>query len=109
VRRLLRAGEDDASFGDQHVVLDVDVADAVHALKREQYFALRRDLATDQTGVAALRHDGCSGLIADGEDAGALGRFSRPQQERRLPAPAPAPFGEMRRDLGRVVAPATRT
>ncbi len=57
--RRLRLGERHARFDDHRVGVDVDLADAVEPLQRQQQFAAAGvgNLAADQAGVAALRHD----------------------------------------------------
>jgi hypothetical protein len=65
---ILRLLERDASLGSQGHAGRAEVADAVHPFQAQQHFAMERNLAAHQAGVAALRHDMCSGLVADGQD-----------------------------------------
>ena len=66
------------------MVFDVGVhlADPVEPVEREHDLAVMRDLAADEPGVAALRHDRRSGLVREPQDGRHLGDRARPQHHR---------------------------
>ena len=90
--RLLDVGEDYARLDGDRVVERVDLAHAVEARQGDQDFAAvlvgRRGAA--QPGVAALRHDGRRGLVADADGLGHLGDRGRANHHRRRARVAPA-------------------
>ena len=104
--RFLCLFESDAGFGGQRHAVRVDGADAVHARQAQQHFAVERNLSADQTGIAALGHDGGAGLVADGEDCGDFLGGRGLEQQRAVAVVFAAPFFQMRRDLLRIFAEA---
>ena len=99
---LLRLDQHDAGLAGHGVGGRVDLADAVHALEREQDLAVVRRLPADQAGVAALRHDRRAGLVRELEDGGDLGGRARPQHHRRAAVIEPAILDQVGLDIVRV-------
>ena len=54
---LARALQGDAGLAGHGVRGRIDLADAVEPVERQHDLAVERDLAADETGIAALRHD----------------------------------------------------
>ncbi len=75
-----------AGFAGHGVGDRIDLADAVEAIEREHDLAVLRDLAADQAGIAALRHDRGRGLVGELEDGGDLADAARPQHHRGVAA-----------------------
>ena len=79
-------------------------AQGPHALKRKHDRPVlgRGDLAADEAGIAALRHDGRSRRAAKPDDGGDLrGRAGTDDAERAAPEKV-ARFGEISRHVGRL-------
>ena len=98
--RRLRLGERHARFDDHRVGVDVDLADAVEPLQRQQQFAAAGvgNLAADQAGVAALRHDRHARRRAGRDDRRHFGRRARARHRERAAAEQPARLFEIGRD-----------
>ena len=62
---LLHLGQGDAGFHRQGHAALVQRAHPVQPLGGQQHFAMERNLAADQAGIAALGHDWRAGLVAD--------------------------------------------
>ena len=75
---------------------------AVEPVEREDDLIVMRDLAADQSGIAALRYDRGSGVVGKLEDGGDFGDRSRPQHHRRMAAEQIAHFNEVGRLSGRI-------
>ena len=82
----------------------IDGADRLHAVEAEHDLSARleRDLAADQSGIAALRHDGDALLMRELQDRADLARRSRAQHHRRSPEILVAPLLAVRLNIGRV-------
>ena len=61
--------QDHARFCDDGHAVRIDIADAVHPRQGKQHFAIERNLAAHQPRIAALRHNPCARLVAEGENA----------------------------------------
>jgi hypothetical protein len=68
-RRGLQMRKDHARFCDYGHAVRIDISDAVHPRQGKQHSAIERNLAAHQPGIAALRHNPCARLIAEGENA----------------------------------------
>src|SRR6516165_4867944 len=60
---LARALQGDAGLAGDGVGGRIDFADAVEPVEREDDLIVMRDLAADQSGIAALRYDRGSGVV----------------------------------------------
>ena len=60
----------------------IDLADAVEPVEGEHDFVVVRDLAADQPGIAALRHDRSFGRVGELKDRGHFGDQAGPQHHR---------------------------
>ena len=67
-RGVLRFRQHDAGFAGHRVRRGIDFADLVEPRQREDQFAVERDLAADQAGIAALRHQRRFRLVGELED-----------------------------------------
>ena len=96
-RGLARAQQGHARFAGHGVGDRIDLAHAVEPLEREHDLAVLRDLAADQAGIAALRHDRGRGLVRELEDCRDLVDRARPQHQRADAAKHVARLGEIGR------------
>ena len=96
-RRLAGALQGDAGFHGDRVRGRVDLADAVEPVHREHDLVVMRDLAADEAGIAALRHDRGLGLVGEFQDRRDFGDRARPQHHRRMAVEQVAHFEEIRR------------
>ena len=92
--RLLRLDEHDARFAGHGVRGRVDLADAVEPGQRQHHLAVERNLAADETGVAALRHDRGRRLVGELEDRRDLIDRAGTQHQRRAAVIEPAALDE---------------
>ena len=83
-------------------VRDIDLADAVEAIERENDLAVMRNLSADETGIAALRHDRGAGRIRQFQNLGNFGHRARPQHHRRVSAEHVAHLDQIRHLLRRI-------
>jgi hypothetical protein len=74
---------------------------ATGSTSRQHDLAVERDLAADQAGIAALRHDRRLGIVRQLDDGGDFRKRARPQHQRRGAVIEPALLGNIGRDLGR--------
>ena len=102
----MRSCQSDPGLADHHVVQHIHGAYPVHALQTQQHLALG-NLAPNKPCIAALRGDRRTRLVTDADDGGYLLSTARQRQEGGLPAPAIAPFHQLRGQPLRVSAPAT--
>ena len=65
---LARALQRDAGLAGQRVRCRVDLADAVEPVERQHDLVVQRDLAADEPGIAALRHDRRRGVVGEFEN-----------------------------------------
>ena len=100
---VLHLGQGHAGFHRQGHAAFIQARIAVQALGREQHFAMQRDLAADQSGIAALgarlacrSRCRCASMA---ETSAVVAGFS---SSAVWPVIFAAPFFQMRRDLGRV-------
>ena len=96
--------ENAAGIGDDDVGNGIDIANAVHALQRQDYVRSfgTRCLAAHEAGIAGLRHDGGAGLAGELQDGGNLFNRTGLDEQRRGAAIKPAIFHEARRHFRRV-------
>ena len=95
--RFARALQGDAGLAGDGVGGRIDFADAVEPIEREHDLVVMRDLAADEAGIAALRHDGRCGVVGEHEDRGHFGNRSRAEHHRRMAMEQAAHFDEIRR------------
>jgi hypothetical protein len=77
-RGLARALQRHAGFHRHRVGDGVDLAHLVEPVEREHDFVVMRDLASDEAGVAALRHDRRLRLVGEFDDLRHLFDRARP-------------------------------
>ena len=92
-------GEHKSCFDRHGVAVEVDIADMGHASEAHHHLmtAFERDLAADQPGIAALRHDRRSRLVGALHDRRNFGGRAWFEHERGVAEIAVAPFNEIRR------------
>ena len=98
-RDLLSLRQRKPRFHNHGVGGEVDVAHPIEPFERDHHLvsALERNLAADEAGIAALRHDRGPRLVGDLKDRRDLPGLSGLEHERRLAAIAVAPFHEIGR------------
>ena len=64
--------------------VEFDLADAVEPVERKDNLVVVRNLAADQPGIAALRHDRGLGRVGELKDRRHLADRARPQHQRRM-------------------------
>ena len=108
--RLLQMRQDAAGLDGHREIDRVDLADAVHAAEGENDLGpvLGRDAASDEAGVAALRHDRQPGFGADPHHRRDLLGRCRPNHEPGGAAPEAARLDQVGFLLGRIGDPAPR-
>ena len=94
---LAGARQGDAGLAGDGVRGRIDLADAVEPVEREHDLVVQRNLAADQPGIAALRHDRRCGLVGELEDIGYFGNRCRPQHHRRVALEHVAHLDQVRR------------
>ena len=99
---LLCFCQNHARFGGQNHAALVQSTDAVHALHGQQHFAMKRNLAAHQPGIAALGHDGYSRLKTDAHDGCNLRGCGGLQHQGRASLIFAAPFFQMGGNVLRV-------
>ena len=99
--RLVNIGENAAAVDDHGIADRIDIANAVHALQRQDDVgaALARRLPPDETGIAGLRNDGRAGLAGKLQDRRHLFHRAGLEQQGRSAVIEAAIFDEMRRDF----------
>ena len=101
-RRLLRLLQHHAGFAGHGVRRGIDLADFVEAGERDQQFAVERNLAADQAGIAALRHHRRAGLVGELEDRRHFGDRAGAQQHGGAAVIEVAALDQIGRERGRV-------
>src|SRR3546814_328609 len=104
LRGLLHVGKHGTAVRHQHVRYRVDVADAVHALQRqdEVVAGTSGNLSADKAGIAGLRDDRGAGLGGKFEDGCDFHRRAGLQHHWRYALVEPAVLDQTRRDILRI-------
>ncbi len=101
-RGLAGALQGDAGLAGDGVRGRIDLADAVEPVERQHDLVVQRDLAADEAGIAALRHDRRRRLVGELEDFRHFVDRRRPQHHRRMALEHVAHLDQIRRLLLRI-------